>query len=53
MSELQNLQREIEVLRKELDAETDNGLQTQECLRISERLNELIVEYMHISGRVP
>ncbi len=53
MNDLQNLQRKIEVLREELDMETEKGLQTQECLRISEQLNQLIVEYMHISRRVP
>ncbi len=46
MKDLQELQREIEIVRKELNIVAEKGLRTLECRQTSARLDKLIEDYM-------
>ncbi len=51
MKDLQELQREIEIVRKELNIVAEKGLRTLECRQTSARLDKLIEDYMHTRKR--
>lgn len=46
MKQLSELQREIEAVRKELDAAARESVRSSECYRISIRLDRLMEDYM-------
>lgn len=46
MEKLGELQREIEIVRKELDVVVADGVDAEECYQTSLRLDRLIEDYM-------
>lgn len=46
MKKMQEIRKEIEMVRKELDVVAAAGVNTEECYQISLRLDRLIEDYM-------
>ena len=48
MRPLLELKKQIETVRKELNISAENGLDREECYKISLRLDGLIADYMQL-----
>lgn len=51
MKSLQELQKEIEMVRKELNIVAEQDIHTPECYQVSIRLDKLIEDYMQYDRR--